>query len=47
MARPRYKSDKAPKVVSKGTVSKPKKLAAWRPGTLVKDAAPRKVQAPL
>jgi len=29
--KPAYKSQPAPTVVSQGTVSKPKKLAKWRP----------------
>lgn len=47
MARPRYKKDPAPKVVSSGSVSRPKKLSKWRPRVDAANAAPRKVQAPL
>lgn len=46
-AKPAYKSDPAPKVVSQGTVSRPKKLAKWNPRLDVANATPRKVQAPL
>lgn len=45
MARPRYKSDPAPRRVSIGSVSRPVRLPAWRPGRLVKDATPRRVKA--
>jgi hypothetical protein len=43
--RAAYVPEPAPKVVSQGTVSKPKKPAAWRPGTLPKNATPKIVQA--
>lgn len=39
-----YQADPAPKVVSRGTVSNPTKLPAWRPGTLAADQTPRIVQ---
>jgi hypothetical protein len=45
--KPAYKSDPAPKVVSRGTVSRPKKLAKWNPRLDAANATPRKVQAPL
>lgn len=42
MARPAYKNEAAPKVVTQGTVSKPKPLPRWRPKN---EAAPRQVKA--
>lgn len=49
MARPRnLRSDPTPKVVSRGTVSKPKKPAKWNPsGRRAHDVTPYTVQAPL
>jgi hypothetical protein len=43
-ARAAYVSDPAPKVVSSGSVSHPKKPPSWRPGTLAADRTPRVVQ---
>lgn len=42
--RPAYVADPAPKIVSMGTVSNPKKPPAWRPGTLAADRTPKIVQ---
>jgi hypothetical protein len=41
--KPAYKTQAAPKVVSLGSVSKPKKLAKWRPTTQPAQATPRVV----
>ena len=41
--RPAYKSDSAPRVVSRGSVSKPTPLPSWKLGRNVADVTPTKV----
>jgi hypothetical protein len=40
----KLKTEAAPKQVSRGTLSRPKPLPAWRPGTLPQDAVPHTVK---
>lgn len=42
-ARPQYRKEATPKVVSSGTASRPKPLPKWRP---VAQPAPRRVSNP-
>lgn len=45
MAKTSYKGDPAPRVVSSGTVSRPKSLPKWRPKLDAANATPRIVRA--